>query len=257
QNIRELIKGTEIKLGQIEKEAGCQPGYMSRLDKTENASDPTAEFIITAAQMLKVSVDVLLNVKIAELTPNERYIGSFLEKMIRDTIADKLTWNRETVNTLKSVSTDQNGNPQHPLFETVEYYEQNGYSDYPERMERVQFFSKAFEQETVIAGDCYNIRLKNGTLLFLMSVSKGEDALPFDDDVFATEVWMYQPGVPASCLCSTQNHKYIASLISDLYGAVAQNVKHPKVMKDYQQAINAFMNDDLSDDPPSTDELPF
>lgn len=68
---------------------------------------------------------------------------------------------------------------------------------------------------------------------------------------------MYQPGVPASCLCSTQNHKYIASLISDLYGAVAQNVKHPKVMKDYQQAINAFMNDDLSDDPPSTDELPF
>ena len=256
QNIRELMKGTEIKLGQIEKEAGCQPGYMSRLDKTENASDPTAEFIITAAQMLKVSVDVLLNVKISELTPSERYIGSFLEKMVRDTVADKLTWNRETANTLNSVSTDQNGNPQHPLFETVEYYEQNGYSDYPERMERVLFPSKAFEQKTIIAGDCYNIRLKNGTLLFLMSVAKGEDALPFDDWQ-ATEVWMYQPGVPASCLCSTQNHAYIAGLVSDLYEAVAQNIKHPKVMKDYQHAINAFMNDDLTDDPASSDELPF
>ena len=59
------------------------------------------------------------------------------------------------------------------------------------------------------------------------------------------------------CLCSTTDHKIIADLINSLYAAVSQNIKHPKVAKNYQYIINSFMNDDLSDDPVSTDELPF
>ena len=109
QNIRELMKGTEIKLGQIEKEAGCQPGYMSRLDKTDSATDPTAEFIITAAQILGVSVDVLLNVTIKEMSANELYMVRFLEKLIRDTIGEKLSWVKEPLYSLQDIYENEDG----------------------------------------------------------------------------------------------------------------------------------------------------
>ena len=58
RNIRKLLSSTGIKLGQIEKEAGCQPGYMSRLEKAGNTTDPTVEFVVTAAKALEVSIDL-------------------------------------------------------------------------------------------------------------------------------------------------------------------------------------------------------
>ncbi len=255
-NIRELMKGTEVKLGQIEKEAGCQPGYMSRLDKTDSATDPTAEFIITASQMLKVSVDVLLNVRISELTPSERYIISFLEKLIRDTIADKLTWGRETEYDLNHVPFDGEGEAQHRLFVNRPTMEIDQSTGYPNEIPHVVFPSRTYGDDTFIAEDCFNIGLKNGTVLYVMSVM-ASDALPFGDEDHAKEIWMAQPGHAATCLCSTADHKIISDLISSLYAAISQNIKHPKVAKNYQYIINSFMNDDLSDDPVSTDELPF
>lgn len=256
QNIRELMKGTEIKLGQIEKEAGCQPGYMSRLDKTENASDPTAEFIITAAQILKVSVDVLLNVRITELTPSERYIISFLEKLVRDTVADKLTWIRETEYDLNHVPVDGDGYAQHYLFVNRPTMEIDQTSGYPDETPHVFFPSRTYGDDTFVAEDCFNIRLKNGTVLYVMSIMKS-DAFPIGDEDHAKEIWMTQPGHTATCLCSTTDHKIIGDLINSLYVAISQNIKHPKVAKNYQYIINSFMNDDLSDDPITTDTLPF
>ncbi len=54
-NIRELLRQhPEVKIGQIEKEAGIRLGYMSRLEKEGNTAEPSMEFIVTAAKLLKV-----------------------------------------------------------------------------------------------------------------------------------------------------------------------------------------------------------
>ena len=60
-NIRELLKASDIKIGQIEKEAGLQNGYMSRLEKLDNSTDPSAEFLVTVSKLLKVSIDSLVS----------------------------------------------------------------------------------------------------------------------------------------------------------------------------------------------------
>ena len=47
-------------------------GYMSRLEKPDNSSEPTLEFVATAAKMLGVSIDFLISANIDEVTPTEK-----------------------------------------------------------------------------------------------------------------------------------------------------------------------------------------
>ena len=44
-NIRILLKDKNIKIGNLEKEAGCQPGYISRIEKLSNNTEPSASFM--------------------------------------------------------------------------------------------------------------------------------------------------------------------------------------------------------------------
>ena len=70
-----------MKIGQIEKEAGIRLGYMSRLEKEGNTAEPSMEFIVTAAKLLKVCIDTLISVDLTGLTPTEQYIVSFFDKL--------------------------------------------------------------------------------------------------------------------------------------------------------------------------------
>ena len=46
KNIRDLLKDKpEVKIGQIEKDAGVSAGYMSRLEKPDNNAEPSMNFI--------------------------------------------------------------------------------------------------------------------------------------------------------------------------------------------------------------------
>lgn len=256
QNIRELMKGTEIKLGQIEKEAGCQPGYMSRLDKTDSATDPTAEFIVTASQLLGVSVDILLNVSVKEMSANERYMVRFLEKLLRDTIGEKLNWVKEPLYTLQDIYEDEDGRLWHPLFDS---YQATGIDSGGNTYQTTQFYfpSEAFGRQTVIAGDCYHLELKNKATLYFMYVME-EGSADDEEGKCAFELWMYNKKSGASFLCSDHVGKQmITKLVFNLWMAIEQYMTRPRMTKDHKSIIDAFMNDDLTDDPVSSDELPF
>lgn len=97
QNIRDLANSKNIKLGQIERDAGCQPGYMSRLEKTDNLTDPTVEFIVTAAKELDVPIDLLLFGKFAKLSSTEQYIMKFINQLTKDTINDEQFWVKDNI----------------------------------------------------------------------------------------------------------------------------------------------------------------
>lgn len=250
QNIRELMKGTEIKLGQIEKEAGCQPGYMSRLDKTDSATDPTAEFIVTAAQILGVSVDVLLNVTIKEMSANELYMIRFLEKLIRDTIGEKLNWVKEPLYALQDIYEDEDGRIWHPLFDS---YQDIGINSGGNTYQTIQMYfpSEAFGRKTAIAGDCYHLELKNNATLYFMYVTE-EGSADDEEGKCAFELWMYNKKSGASFLCSDHVGKQtINKLVFNLWITIEQYMTRPHVNKDHKSIIDAFMNDDESD------ELPF
>lgn len=252
-NIYFMLKEFGKKIGELEAEAGVSPGYISRTSKDDKAK-PGIDFIVKVAEALNTSVDTLLNIDLSGLTPTERYLISFIEKLKRDTADDKLEWIRSSADSLNRMECDMNGYVEHPLFSYETFMEQ-GEGDYPEEVSRVVFISHAFDVHTYITDDCFSLRLKNGAILYLMDFSKSIHRVN-DLDAYAREIWMYKPQVGAQYMCSNRDNSPLAALVDDLYTVVKEFSKHPKIKKGLQEAIDAFMRDDLEDDD-DNGELPF
>lgn len=254
RNITLLVKTLGKKIGELENEAGVSPGYISRTSKEPNAK-PGIDFIMNVANALNTSVDTLVSIDLSELTPTEHYLISFIEKLKSDTVADKLNWERESATLLNRLEPDINGDIWHPLFkyETVIEEDEDGF---PDEITRAIFNSNTFECHTWIHGDCFNLRLKNGVWLYLMNISKSVYNLR-DTDAFAKELWLYSPEIGTQFLCSNRNNSSLSSLINDLFFIVEEFSKHPKVKSEFKQSIDAFMKDDLEDDPFYDVDLPF
>lgn len=254
-NIRELLRTkTDVKIGQIEKEAGVSPGYMSRLEKEGSTAEPSVEFVVTAANLLGVSIDTLISINLTELTPTEQYISRFFDKLKSDTLEDKLDWLRETPLALSNLKSN-GGYIGHPLFseEVLNMVSDDGY---PQQEIAVMFVSKTFGLNTKIAGDCFHLKMKNGTTLYLMDIEKRSHTTN-DQKTKAIEAWVYVPGKNSEPLVASQDDTSISSLVEVLFETVSERMKHPKINRDVQYAIDAFMKDDISDDTPDPDSLPF
>lgn len=249
-NIRELLKNSNVKIGQIEKEAGCQPGYMSRLEKKGNNSEPSVEFIVTAAKLLGTSIDTLILVDLAELTPTEKYLVTFFEKLKRDTLEDKLDWNIETPDYLDRMEPDMNGWVEHPLFSMETFWEE-GETEYPDEVTRIVFTSNSFGPRTAINADCYNLRLKNKSALYLMDICKSVHRVG-DPDAFAKEIWMCTPGEESQLLMTNKKLSPLVPLVETLFDTVSERMQHPKLKKNLQSVIDAFLQDDIGDDDEDT-----
>lgn len=253
-NIRELLRqNPDVKIGQIEKEAGVRLGYMSRLEKEGNTAEPSMEFIVSAAKLLKVSIDTLISVDLTGFTPTEQYIVNFFDKLKSDTLQDKLDWNRESAFNLNRMEADIDENIYHPLFSEETFFEETE-CDYPEEVTRIVFNSKTFGPHTYIAGDCFNLRLKNGTTLYLMDIEKSVHRTN-DVSAFSKEAWMYVPYKGSQLLVTSQDDTPVAPLLEVLFSVVKQRMEHPKVNKDVMYAIDSFMKNDLDDD--ITNDIPF
>lgn len=259
-NIEFLIKREERKIGEVENAAGVSAGYISRTSK-DGGGKPGVEFIMNIAKVLHVSIDTLLSVDIASLTPTERYLISFLEKLENDTRQDLLAWERESEESLNNMETDQNGNTDHPLFEFRRFYEE-GESGCSEEVGRVVFVSHSYDFRTAIHDDCFKLRMKNGAYVYVMNIYPRVYSTN-DRRAFAKEIWMSMPGQVPQFLCSDYDDSKLADIINNLYAAISENSKHPKVKPEFRYIIDSFMNDDNEDDLTSTsssyedEEIPF
>lgn len=251
-NIRELLKESQMDIGQFEKEAGCSQGEMSRLDELNNTADPSVEFLVTAAKLLGTSLDTLVSFNLTELTATEKYLVTFFEKLNTDTLADKLDWNKETVTSLERMEADMNGNVHHPLFSVETFFEEREHA-YPEEVTRVVFTSNSFGPGTVIAGDCFHLRMKNNSYLYLMDVSKSVHRVD-DPDALAKEIWMYVPGSGSYLLACNRAASPLAPLVNTVFATVSECMKHPRLKKELQFVIDAFLHDDVGND---NTESPF
>ena len=256
-NITYLLKELDKKIGEFEAEVGVSPGYISRISK-DGGSKPGIDFIINAASALRISIDLLLKHNLTHLTPNEKYLIPFLEKLSEDTLEDKLDWNTETSSWLNRGETDLNGNPTHPLFisDTFMSTDENGF---PEEVTNIVFDSHTYGRSTTIEGNCFNVRLKNGAVLYLMNVSDSEDIFNLGES--GKEIWMVVPYSKPHFLVSSKGSTSIAGLVDSLYTLVDYQMKKPRVKKEIKYVIDAYMKDDLSDDDSNDsvddDDIPF
>ena len=220
-NIRALLKEKpEIKIGMIEKEAGIRLGYMARLEKADNTSEPSMEFITSAAKLLGVTVDMLISGQIAGLNGNERFVLSFLDTLITDTLSGDITWEKESPKELESVAyTD--GKPNHILMKHAVYYE-IGPSGYPEvQVERTEYNSLFFNDNMRIdlQGNVYHIELpRTDTTVYIVHISHEIEGLPFPDNQY--EVAIYQDYNLTGLCGSCQSVPEIKQQIIKLYKTI-------------------------------------
>jgi len=253
-NIYFLAKEKNIKIGDLESAAGVSAGYLSRINKDDNETNPSIDFIVRVADALNTSIDTLINIELTGLTPTERYLISFIDKLKSDTSEDKLEWERSSADYLNRLETDCNGYVSHPLFSYETFYEK-GEGDYPDQVSRVVFLSHTHDCHTAINDDCFSLKLKNGAVLYLMDICKSV-FYKNESGIYARELWMHKPGVGAQFLCSNMDMSPLSSLVDELYLIVKEFSKHPKIKKGLQDIIDAFMVDDFADDSDFGD-LPF
>ena len=250
-NIAFILKRSGRKIGEFENDIGVSPGYISRMNKEEK-SKPGIDVIIKAAEILNVSIDTLLLVDIENKTPTEEYLISFLRKLIDDTTDDKLDWNVESADYLNyKIEVDKNGYCNHPLFNMESFTESRVNEDHDE-VTRIVFKSQAFNVHTWIDGNCYNLRLKNDTILYIMKICKSQHHFS-EKNVHIIEIWIRPKNDSNQFICGTNNGEEISRMIGNLYTVISENTKHPKIKQGIKYYIDAFMNDDFEDD----EDLPF
>lgn len=250
-NIYFLVKEKGLKLGEVEKDAGVTPGYVSRLNKEERNAKPSIEFLMGVSSILGVSMDALLTYNFEALTPTEAYVLRFVEKLISDTQADKLDWNKESEEYLSSVDYDgQTGEPDHILFKEARVYN----NDYTEYCDIVEYDSKFYDVKGIkIAGDGFNVELMGGGYVYLMKIQTPDAAeLPFGDteyELYFVKGWNVTPLAHSKYAENTPFNEPLHRL----YTTVSESCNHVKLKGDAKSIIDAYMQGRSLDDP----ELPF
>ena len=238
-NLSHLIKLQGKKIGELESDAGVSAGYISRMNKEVN-SKPGIDFIVKAADQLNVSIDTLLGVDLTKLSRTEKYTFDFIEKLIRETEAESLRWEKEAASELNSIDSNGWSNMDYPLFSYETFYEETE-SDYPEQVSRFVFNSASYGFHTAINGDCYNLQMQYDTTLYLMNIVKSVHKIN-DANAYAKEIWLFKPSVGNQFLCSDKNYNF-KTIVDRLFDAVAVYLTHPQLKQDFRLAIDAFMQD--------------
>lgn len=234
-NISFILKEIGKKIGELEAEAGVSAGYISRSSKDSNAK-PGIDFVVNVANALGTSVDTLIRCKLSELTPTERYMVSFIDKLKKDTVLGTIEWGEDAK---KEMCNIHPFGITHPLFKY--------------KAGRVLFESKIFGENTLIRQDCFHLRLKNNTTLYLMSI---KNCLDENWEEYGIEMWIHKPEQKAQFLCGGVEDTFFYFKLNDIYAAIKENLKHPKINADYKYIIDSFMENDMEDDPIEGD-LPF
>ena len=247
-NIEYLLNIRNMGIGEFEAKTGVSTGYMAR-NKKDEKSKPGIEFIMGAAEQLGVSVDSLLTSELYNLTPTEQYLLEFLCKLHKDTLDDKLEWNRESADYLNGLKGNVYGDSTHVLFSS-EPYSEPGETDCSERF---VFHSQNLDDHTYIHGDCFNLKMQNRSTLYLMNIGK-RAYYRTHSDASCVEVWLCVPGDGKRFLCDNKGDNSINQKVTALYAAISEQTKHPQISAGFRSVIDSFMKDEPIAD---TDDLPF
>ena len=92
-NIYYLAKKNNITLGKLEELVGLSAGYLSRLNREDNNSNPSIDVVSSFSKQLKVPVDILIKYDLSTLSPDDTYMLQFLTVLAGKTANNEIHWN--------------------------------------------------------------------------------------------------------------------------------------------------------------------
>lgn len=245
RNLRDLLKKSpNVKISQIETEANCSPGYLSRLDKEGNTTDPSIEFIATAARLLDVSIDFLLTGTVEELSQTESFLVEFISSVIEDTAADEIVWKVDE-------------RPAEEYTSGSRYPEEIGHPLFSSRGDSgshfTVYYASKFENEVHTVAGAYSYV---GTLphssdrMYVMACAKKTSTEQDKSDTFI-ECYL-ETNECVSPLCSSHIAcETLSKKITDLYKEIGKSAKRIHISNDAIAAISKYMKNRIPE------ELPF
>ena len=93
-NIDYLLRERHMTASQLEELIGVSNGYLSRL--ALNDSEPGIDVVCTIARYLHIALEELMCLDLVKRSEKEEKVITLLEKMIDDTISDKMYWDKFT-----------------------------------------------------------------------------------------------------------------------------------------------------------------
>lgn len=242
-NIATLTKEKNVRMGDLEAAAGVSAGYFSRLNKGETNATPNIEVVAAVADKLEVTLDCLVKVDYDTLTPSERYLIDFINKLISKATSFEMLWEAESVKKMLAAGMDQDGCAVHPLFEVRSVDTGCGRTGYPDYEDRVVYNSLFHEGEYLgLLGPSYHISFDGGAILWIADVGiQDDEEMPPDEEI---ELYM-QKNHKVTPICHTVANGVspFNEILFSLYKAAAESSKRPKIDPAVKSVIDSFMED--------------
>ena len=240
ENIYSLAKLKNIKIGDLEEQAGVSKGYLSRINKEDSTSSPTVELLDSIARQLGVGIDYLVNFSHEDLTPNEQLVFQFIDKLTRMTLSGKLEWLMETRAILTADNAD---NVVNPLVSIMKERDNEG------EVYDTHVYSSAIldDGNARVSGPCYYAKVKGGATIFLNLVTytvPNESArFGYVEEKGIVEVYLHSGTVQP--ICSTF---YVADdikkAVDNLYEAASSTPSKISLTKESQSIMRTLINSD-------------
>ena len=225
-NIKYKITEKNLKIGEVETKAGMTAGYLSKLQKDESKTNNILDFIVNVAKLLDVSIDSLIHVDYASLTNAEEYFANFLDKLIRDTLAEELQWERESFESFDAFDFQS----QHPLFKFVD--------PGPYEFKKMSYNS-LFTPGAQILSDCFNVKIKSRRL-YLMNVLISQSISAKELYFVQWDTGYEEPVVIKICQIDTNSP--LNELAEDLVMTARESSTHIKLEDAAKAIIDDFMS---------------
>lgn len=259
-NVDYLLNKQNKKLGELEISSGNRPGYLSRMKSGKSNSDPSIEFLMTAAEELDVPLELLVSSDLTQMSATEEFIITFLRKLIEDTQKDELVWTRETPTELEKLEVDRDNNGYscvgHPLYKVEEQHTDVEYFEFPTY--NSLFFPNCGVKP---CGNGYNAYLTGtNNHIYIMECGKGDDRLPWASDIFF-EIYMVQvdrySNTYTKKLCNTlEMSSPIVTIVNSLVKNIITSLNRVHIESDVRNVIDAYIKGlDIMDS--DDEDLPF
>lgn len=224
-NIRVLLREQNKKIGQLETDVNVQPGYISRLEKGTNTSDPSVEFVVSVAKELKVPLDILVKTDLSDVKLDDWQVVKFVNKLYTETQSKKIEWGYIKKGLVIKAYSDS------PLIKT---------QTIPGSRELV-FLSNAYGKDTVIADTCFDTGIKNASL-HLMNVTTRAKAVT--DMPTIIELWMLADSGKLHFICDSRDDSEKGMLINMLYMILKKQERdeESKIDPEVANVMNGFLN---------------
>lgn len=226
RNIRTLVgRSDDVRIGDIEDEANVSRGTTSRYESIKNNTEPSVEFVASAAKKLGVSIDSLINIDFSKLPVEEDLIFKFIQKLIKYTDEGKMNWEAVMIFDVNDKA-----------------FEIDGIIELDIEKAEICYKSDYYPDVSIHGSYVYRTHMpeSNNLLLYFIPCSMGNNIYY---EMYFVEEDIENPATRQNICCSHDLSHYVQVYVENLRDAINDNSKKKGMSKNARNTINKFLND--------------